>query len=48
MLVRAATRRITRKAALCRPNAEVRAINQMNVGERSDEFDEVDEVELDG
>jgi len=48
MLIHAATRRIIRKGVLCRPDAEVLAINQMNVGEGPDEFDEVDEVELDG
>lgn len=48
MLIHAATRRIIRKAVLCQFDAEVRAINQMNVGEGSDGFDEVDEVELDG
>jgi len=48
MLIHTATRRITRKAVPCRLDAEVRAINQMNVSERSNEFGEADEVELDG
>lgn len=48
MLIHAATRRIIRKGVLCRLDAEVLAINRMNVSEGSDEFDKVNEVELDG
>ena len=48
MLIHAATRRMIRKGVLCRLDAEVLAINQMNVSEGSDEFDKVNEVELDG